>query len=35
MTTPIHETSEAGAMGEATAKVIFQKIRWAPPVELS
>ncbi len=34
MTTPVHSTSETGAMGEDMAKVIFQKIRWAPPEKL-
>ncbi|MCW2799473.1 MAG: hypothetical protein JWQ70_945 [Aeromicrobium sp.] len=31
MTTPVHPTSETGAIAEDMAKVIFQLIRWAPP----
>ena len=34
MTTPVHPTSETGSLGEDMAAVIFQKIRWAPPVKV-
>lgn len=34
MTTPVHPTSETGALGEAMATVVFQQIRWAPPMKV-
>ncbi|MGI8613661.1 MAG: DUF4365 domain-containing protein [Nocardioidaceae bacterium] len=34
MTTPVHPTSETGSLGEDMAAVIFQQIRWAPPVKV-
>lgn len=33
MTSPVHPTSETGSIGEDMAAVIFQRIRWAPPVK--
>jgi hypothetical protein len=34
MTTKVHPTSETGSLGEDMAAVIFQQIRWAPPVKV-
>ncbi len=34
MSTQVHPTSETGSLGETMAAVIFQKIRWAPPVKV-